>query len=529
MAKIVLVEDDESLAGVIKSSLEQEAHLVKAIHNGLEAQAFILANQADLIVLDWDLPGLSGIEILKDFRTFGGSCPVLMLTGHGQVEDKELGFDAGADDYLTKPFAVKEFMMRVKALLRRSQATVGNVITIGDIVIDFDTSKVMKSGKNVTLVTREFQLLSYLAKNRQDSVSANDLLNKVWTADAEMTPEVLSSVARRLSKKLDPDGRILRLDSAISSITSELPIPSISQSEQDAALDPMLGRLLDGKYEIIKAIGGGASGTVYKAKHKHMNVQVAVKILAPQLSMQPDLVRRFEREARAAALLRHRNVIIIHDMGVTEESQPYIVMELLNGFSLAELLEKNGKLAPEDAIEIVQQVCQGISRAHAEGLTHRDLKPGNIMLVAEETETFTVKIVDFGLAKSARQEDGARLTQTGALIGTPSYMSPEQCNAEGIDPRSDIYSIGCILYELLTGSVPFVSNNLIEIFVKHAQDPPPPLVLDDPTLNPRAVRGLQYCIHTCMAKQRESRYQSSDLLLKDLTEIRAVLRGELPR
>jgi serine/threonine-protein kinase len=137
---------------------------------------------------------------------------------------------------------------------------------------------------------------------------------------------------------------------------------------------------------------------------------------------------------------------IVHDLGVTDESQPYMVMEYLNGFSLAELLEQNGKLALPDALEIVAQICLGIGKAHEEGLVHRDLKPGNIMLVAEGDQTYTVKIVDFGLAKSTKAEENApNLTQTGALIGTPSYMSPEQCQDLGISLGASICSGQCLL------------------------------------------------------------------------------------
>ena len=529
MANIVMVEDDLSLADMVRHYLEHESHVVTAIHDGLEAQNFILANQADLIILDWDLPGLSGLEILRDYRAFGGQCPIIMLTGHQAVEDKEQGFEDGADDYLTKPFNLKELGARVKGLLRRSQAVVGNVVTVGDIVVDLDTSKVLKSGRAVTLVPREFQLLAYLVKNRKETPTSEELQTNVWSSEAEMTPEAFYTVVRRVAKKLDPDGRMLRIDGIMNTLEFKaISSSSLSMSGTESAAtinsdagDPMIGRVLDNKYEIIKAIGGGASGQVYKGKHKMMNVIVAVKVLAPQLSTQPELVRRFEREARAAGLLSHKNVLVVHDLGLTEELQPYMVMEYLNGFSLAELLEQNGKLAVADSIEIISQVCQGMGKAHEEGLVHRDLKPGNIMLVAEGDHAFTVKIVDFGLAKLIRPEENENLTRTGSMIGTPSYMSPEQCRSEPTDHRCDIYSIGCILYEMLTGAKPFAASNIIEIYIKHAQDPPPPLVLND--VSPEVVNRLQQIVHHCLEKNKEDRYQSTEQLLADLSALSAVM------
>lgn len=529
MAKIVVVEDDISLANLVKSYLEHESHEVNTISNGLEAQNFILANQADLIVLDWDLPGLSGIEILRDYRAFGGQSPVIMLTGHQKVEDKEQGFDDGADDYLTKPFNIKELGARIKGLLRRSQAAIGNVVTVGDIVVDLDTGKVLKSGRAVTLVPREYQLLSYLVKNRKEVPTSGELLANVWSTEAEMTSEAFYTVVRRVAKKLDPDGRMLRIDGimntsefkALSGSSLSMPGSETSGATLTDAGDPMIGRVLDNKYEIIKAIGGGASGQVYKAKHKMMNVIVAVKVLAPQLCTQPELVKRFEREARAAGLLNHKNVLKVHDLGVTEESQPYMVMEYLNGFSLAELLEQNGKLSVGDSIEIISQVCQGIGKAHEEGLIHRDLKPGNIMVVAEGEHAFTVKIVDFGLAKLTRPEENENLTQSGTMIGTPSYMSPEQCRSEPTDHRCDIYAIGCILHEMITGKKPFTSTNIIEIYIKHAQDAPPPVVLDDG--NSELAERMQQVVHRCLEKKREDRYQSARELHADLSNVTATI------
>jgi DNA-binding response OmpR family regulator/tRNA A-37 threonylcarbamoyl transferase component Bud32 len=517
-----MVEDDVGLATLVRHYLEHESYTVKSIHDGIEAQTYILANPADLIILDWDLPGLSGIEILRDYRSFGGLSPVILLTGHNSVENKEQGFDDGADDYLTKPFNLKELGARVKRLLRRTQAAIGNIATVGDIVVDLDTSKVLKAGRAVTLVPREFQLVAYLVKNRKDVPTSEELLERVWTSDAEMTPESFYTVVRRVAKKLDPDGRMLRIDGIMNSAEFKMlsgDTLTLSGNQSDSGIysdaeDPMIGRILDNKYEIIKAIGSGASGRVYKGKHKSLNTIVAVKVLAPQLSTHPELVKRFEREARAVGLLSHTNILVVYDLGQTDESQPYMVMEYLNGFSLAQLLERNGKLAIPDCIEIVSQICLGMSKAHNEGLIHRDLKPGNIMLIAQSDHSFIVKIVDFGLAKLIRPDENENLTRTGSMIGTPSYMSPEQCRSEPTDHRADIYAIGCMMYEMLIGSKPFEASNMIDVYIKHAQDPPPLLVLAD--ADDETTKRLEQIVHRCLQKSRDERYQSADDLLTDL-------------
>lgn len=211
MAKILLVEDNEDLANSVRTFLLFEHHSVEHINNGQTASEHLRAFQYDLILLDWNLPGKTGIEIVKRFRELGGNTPVLMLTGHDTVDEKEQGLDSGADDYLTKPFQMKELGARVRALLRRPAAVSNtNLLEAGNIVIDTQKYRVTLSGEPINLVPREFQLLEFFMRHPNQVFSSEALLARVWPSDSEASTEALRTALKRLRKKVDPEGNLIR-------------------------------------------------------------------------------------------------------------------------------------------------------------------------------------------------------------------------------------------------------------------------------------------------------------------------------
>jgi len=246
-----------------------------------------------------------------------------------------------------------------------------------------------------------------------------------------------------------------------------------------AHADPLAGRVLDGKYELLNRIGQGGMGSVYRARRVHIGDEVAVKLLHSQLVSDESLVERFRREARAAAQLHHPNVVTIHDFGEARgpEGFVYIVMELVRGTSLRELLRREGRLPAARAVSLMRDICAGVSAAHRRGIVHRDLKPDNVIVAPpdEDHDSERVKVVDFGIAKLRDMAADGTLTQAGAVVGTPFYMSPEQCRGEHLDPRSDVYSLGAMLFEMLAGSPPFTASNASGVIIKHVSEPPPPL------------------------------------------------------
>ena len=295
---------------------------------------------------------------------------------------------------------------------------------------------------------------------------------------------------------------------------------NITLAGQDAV---PAGRVIDAKYRLAARLGAGGMGTVYRATRLLIGDEVAVKVLHPALVSDEQAAERFRREAQAAARLKHPNAVGVYDFGVTEDGLVYLVMELVGGESLREVISRQGPLAPVVAAEITRQVCAALDEAHRQGVVHRDVKPDNI-LVAETPQGLCIKVLDFGIARLRDIAPAAGgLTQTGMMVGTPRYMSPEQCLGEEVDGRSDIYSLGVVLFEMLTGTVPFNSPTPTAVAVQHATQPPP---------SPRAINmnvpgAVETVVLRALGKRREERPQTASAFAQELTE--AEREGTLQR
>jgi len=242
--------------------------------------------------------------------------------------------------------------------------------------------------------------------------------------------------------------------------------------------DPLIGKTLNEKYCIEERLGVGGMGTVYRARHVLIDRLVAIKILNQRFVEDDSARARFQREAKAAGRLHHLNAVSVTDFGETPEGDVYIVMELLEGRTLREIVAKEAPLEIARAVSIMLQTAAAVAAAHEAGVIHRDLKPANIFVTQRSDVPAVVKVLDFGIAKLATEtlddDDPKNLTQVGVMIGTPRYMSPEQCNGLELTPSADVYSLGVIFYEMLTGSVPFSGSSPLAIALKHASDYPRP-------------------------------------------------------
>ncbi len=267
-------------------------------------------------------------------------------------------------------------------------------------------------------------------------------------------------------------------------------------------------RLLGGRYEIDSELGHGGMAEVYLGTDQVLGRQIAVKILSSQYSRDDSFVARFRREAQTAAALNHPNVVSVFDTG-SDDGTHYIVLEYIQGKTLGQVIKEDGRLMPERAVEIGESVASGLAFAHRNGIVHRDVKPGNIML----TPTGDVKVMDFGIARAA---SSAAITQTATVLGTAAYFSPEQAQGEPVDARSDIYSLGCVLYEMVTATAPFVGDSPLAVAYKHVrEDPVPPS-----QLNPDVTPALDAIVLKCMAKNPANRYQTAEDLRADLQRFR---------
>ena len=278
-----------------------------------------------------------------------------------------------------------------------------------------------------------------------------------------------------------------------------------------AAQDPNIGRdLLDGQFQILQKIGSGGMGSVYKAAQPAMNRMVAVKILHPKLTNRKDLVSRFRREARAMSHLTHPNTVKVFLYGDLEDGSLYIVMEYLEGRNLNQTVRKEGPLAVERAIPVLIQVCGALQEAHLQGIIHRDLKPENIFLSTNGGLRDYPKVLDFGLAKVTERElrpGSIMLTQEGMVFGTPEFMSPEQAQGKPLDARSDIYSLAVILYEVLTGKLPFDARTPMEYIQMHVTRPPIPI--DERVPGRTFPSGFDAVMKKALEKRPEDRYASA--------------------
>ncbi|MCB9729352.1 MAG: protein kinase [Deltaproteobacteria bacterium] len=241
-------------------------------------------------------------------------------------------------------------------------------------------------------------------------------------------------------------------------------------------IQELLGRTWAGRYEILEFIGRGGMGLVFKARQIQMDREVALKVVHRQLCLDQKQVQRFQQEARTSSKLNHPNSIRVYDYGTTEDGRLFMAMEFLRGATLGQLLLREGPQHPERVVRIARQMFKSLAEAHQLGLVHRDLKPENIFICDIYGEHDFVKVLDFGIAKAiGPHADGANLTQTGFICGTPRYLSPEQALGQDVDGRADLYSVGVLMYEMLSGRPPFIGENPISIVMKHVHDDPPPL------------------------------------------------------
>ncbi|MFZ5639157.1 MAG: Stk1 family PASTA domain-containing Ser/Thr kinase [Bacillota bacterium] len=274
----------------------------------------------------------------------------------------------------------------------------------------------------------------------------------------------------------------------------------------------MIGKLLGNRYEIISQLGGGGMALVYKGRDTLLNRQVTVKLLRPEYTCDEEFVARFRREAQAVAKLSHPNIVSVYDVG-QEGDTHYIVMEYVEGKNLKELIREQGVMPVNRAVDIARQICEGLDHAHENGIVHRDIKPHNILVTAGGK----VKVTDFGIARAVTS---ATVTQAGTIVGSVHYFSPEQAKGENTVARSDIYSVGVVLYEMVTGQVPFQGDSPIGVALKHIQEQPPV----PSSLNRNISPELEKVILRAMEKDITLRYQSAGDMARDL---RTVLCGEI--
>lgn len=333
-------------------------------------------------------------------------------------------------------------------------------------------------------------------------------LSPYWMVESEQSQNLMSmldTVPPPEGIKTCPEcGLELVGENAVCACDSSLP----ARLKSGPAKDPFIGTILNNTYQIQEVVGRGGMGVVYKARDILMERTVAIKMLHAHLVQDQASIQRFQQEARAASAINHPNVITAYDFGISETGQPYLIMDFLQGKSLSSTIDESKGLEIARAIHILAQTCDALHVAHTKGVIHRDLKPSNIMVVQNRDDSDFVKIVDFGIAKllphSGKQSQN--LTQTGELFGSPLYMSPEQFLGKVLDERTDIYAMGCVMYETLMGSPPFSGEHVLETMHKHIHELPQKFAQRRPDL--KIPAKLEAITMRALEKEPDARYQS---------------------
>jgi DNA-binding NarL/FixJ family response regulator/tRNA A-37 threonylcarbamoyl transferase component Bud32 len=520
--RVLLVEDQEVLRLGLKLSFQgmSEIELVAEAADGPSAVEKASATKPSLVLMDIALPGFDGIVATRKIKSILPDTRILVLSSHGEDEYVFPALEAGADGYCLKDVT--------KETLITAMRTVSDGHTWLDDTVANRLLRTLRrvdpevTSQNYQLTDTEMSVLySVLEGTPMEDISeqlgipmnkvhayTRRVLHKIANTSeaAESMPKVkdrprrittdhqLARICLRCKAKLPPDSDVCPYDGA------------------ETKDDKMVGTTFAERYEILSVLGSGSGGTVYKARHRFMNRLAAIKVMHPELMPDLDLLQRFRQEAAAANSLEHPNIIRVIDFGVASDGTAFMIQEFVDGPTLREIIDHEGAVPAPLAVELFKQICLGLGFAHRAGIVHRDLKPSNVLVAGYGTLDMRVKIADFGVAKLVRPDNSnAVRTEMGLVIGSPLYMSPEQCRGHVLDKRADIYSMGCLMYETLTGRPPFVGKDVMEVMFQHVNCEVPNIASTPIGMHlPAILNGI---VMKALRKEANTRYRSMEELM----------------
>lgn len=484
--RILAVDDDEDNREVLRRRLEREGYEVHCAADGLEALERIQHERFDLVLLDVLMPGANGYQVLgflkEDAKT--RDLPVIMISALDDLTSVVRCIEQGAEDYLTKPFDPVLLKARVGACLEKKRLRDVELEYLEQVRQVIDAATAMESG------TYRPGSLSELAHGASELGRLARVFDGM-AANVQQRERHLKDRVRDLRREI----------------------------EAARATPPTVGALADGtsltagqdfgdRYEILAEVGQGGMGSVYRARDQELDEEVAIKTLKPQFVSDATLVERFKQEIRLARRLTHPNIVRTHDLGQWRGVY-YLTMEYVEGITVRHLIDTRGRLGISAALAVAGQLAEALSAAHAQGIVHRDVKPQNLLL----DDDGALKVMDFGVARLA--ERTSTLTEAGLVVGTPSYMPPEQLLAEKVDARSDLFAVGVVLYECLTGTLPFEAQSPVSLIAKLLhEEPPMPSALND-EISP----ALSQLVLQLLAKRPDDRVQTAVELAEQLRRL----------
>jgi len=482
-ASVLVVDDIEDNREVLRRRLERQGHAVECAAGGADALALAGERAFDLVLLDVMMPGLDGYAVLERLKASPETrdIPVIMISALDDIASVVRCIEHGAEDYLPKPFDPVLLKARIGACLEKKRLRDREKAYLRDVERVIGAARAVESG-------------AYQAGSLADLAARSDEVGRL--------ARVFDGMAEGVKE------RETRLKHQLDDLRAEIQAASAAGADDAGEGEPTLrtGDWFAGRYEILGTVGAGGMGVVYRAKDGELGEEVAIKMLRADILRGDDTaIQRLKAETRLARRISHRNVVRTHDFG-EHDGACYVTMEYVEGMTVRRLIDTRGRLSVSSALAIAAQLSDALDVAHRQGVVHRDIKPQNLLLDPDGV----LKVMDFGVARLV--EHTTVLTQVGMVVGTPSYMSPEQLLAEDVDGRSDLYSVGVVLYECLTGRLPFEARTPVSLIAKLLhEDPAPP-----DTINPEIPPALSALIMRLLAKSAAERP-------KDAVELKELL------
>ena len=484
-AHILVVDDLEDNRSVLERRLRRQGHSVVSATGGHAALDLLARERFDLVLLDVLMPDLDGLAVLERLKNNPATrdIPVIMISALDDVASVVRCIERGAEDHLPKPFDPVLLHARIGACLEKKR--------LRDIELEY-----LQEVRRVIQAATAVEAGSYEAGSLAAVAQRGDELGRL----ARVFDAMANQVRARETRLRDQVEALRREIEGAKQTTRELTVHE--------APNLPTGQLFAGRYEILEEVGSGGMGMVYRAFDRELEEQVAIKTLRPELLRDPALVDRFKSEIRLARHISDKHVVRTHDLG-EREGVYYLTMEYVEGITVRELLDTRGRLGVAPALAIATQLCQSLVAAHEQGVIHRDIKPQNLLL----DSTGMLKVMDFGIARLAG--GGSGLTEVGMLVGTPAYMAPEQLLTETFDERIDLYAVGVVLFECLTGRLPFEAPSAVALIAKLIREEPPAPA----SLNPEIPPALDALVLRLLAKEPEQRPPSAADLGRLLGEL----------
>ncbi len=486
-ARILVVDDVEPNRDLLSRRLKREGYRVECAENGEQALRMVAERPFDLVLLDVMMPEIDGYEVLerlKDDRTTR-DIPVIMISALDEMPSIVRCIERGAEDYLPKPFDPVLLRARINASLEKKRLRDHEVEYLRQVDRVIEAATAVEAG-------------TYTEGALADVAGRADQLGRL----ARVFDGMAAQVRAREERLRD---RVRDLRAEIEAARQKQ--PRTAEASLDFASLPAGERFAE-RYEIVEMLGRGGMGMVYRARDLELDEEIAIKTLKPELLSDAALIERFKTEIRLARRISHRNVVRTHDFGEWSGVY-YLTMEYVEGITVRELIDTRGQLGVSATLAIASQLAASLEVAHEQGVIHRDIKPQNLLLDSDGA----LKVMDFGVARLA--ERTSTLTESGLVVGTPAYMSPEQLLAEKVDVRSDLYSVGVVMYECLTGALPFQAESTVSLIAKLlSEEPAAPAAL-----NAEIPPALSQLIVQLLEKKADERVGSAGELRERLSQI----------